>query len=53
MGCRAIEVTLDSSDWRRVLSTLVAKVPKHVIIGVGTVMDDTVHLLPEISALGL
>ncbi len=44
---------MDSSDWRRVLSTLVAKVPKHVIIGVGTVMDDSVHLLAEIASLGL
>jgi 2-keto-3-deoxy-6-phosphogluconate aldolase len=40
------------ADWRRVISTLVAAAPKDVLIGVGTVMDDTVSLLPEIKSLG-
>eukprot|EP00048_Salpingoeca_helianthica_P015701 m.228137 g.228137 ORF g.228137 m.228137 type:complete len:640 (-) comp17410_c0_seq1:45-1964(-) len=52
IGCRAIEVTLDSTDWRRVLREIAAGAPAHVAVGVGTVMDDTVCLLPEIAALG-
>jgi 2-keto-3-deoxy-6-phosphogluconate aldolase len=43
---------VDSADWRRVLKTLVEKLPSHVCIGVGTVMDDTVCCLEEIAALG-
>eukprot|EP00051_Salpingoeca_urceolata_P033043 m.18593 g.18593 ORF g.18593 m.18593 type:complete len:709 (+) comp5752_c0_seq2:2506-4632(+) len=52
LGCRAIEVTLDTTDWKRVLGELVQKLPADVCVGVGTVMDDTVFELPEIAALG-
>lgn len=39
-------------DWRRVLKALVAELPPSVCIGVGTVMDKDVALLPEIAAMG-
>eukprot|EP00039_Didymoeca_costata_P031320 m.34176 g.34176 ORF g.34176 m.34176 type:complete len:611 (+) comp8684_c0_seq1:108-1940(+) len=52
LGLRAIEVTLDTTDWRRVLKTLTEKLPADVCIGVGTVMDDTVCCLEEIRQLG-
>eukprot|EP00036_Acanthoecidae_sp_10tr_P011946 CAMPEP_0182927644 /NCGR_PEP_ID=MMETSP0105_2-20130417/13893_1 /TAXON_ID=81532 ORGANISM="Acanthoeca-like sp., Strain 10tr" /NCGR_SAMPLE_ID=MMETSP0105_2 /ASSEMBLY_ACC=CAM_ASM_000205 /LENGTH=619 /DNA_ID=CAMNT_0025065601 /DNA_START=14 /DNA_END=1873 /DNA_ORIENTATION=+ len=52
LGAKAIEVTVDSTDWRRVLKTLVEKLPASVCIGVGTVMDDTVCNLEEIAGLG-
>jgi 2-keto-3-deoxy-6-phosphogluconate aldolase len=52
MGCRAMEVTLDSGDWKAVLSGLRAALPPHVLLGVGTVMDDTVSQLAVVKALG-
>ncbi|EDQ85916.1 uncharacterized protein MONBRDRAFT_28906 [Monosiga brevicollis MX1] len=52
LGCRALEVTLDTTEWRRVLQTLVEKLPANVCVGVGTVMDADVPLLPEIARLG-
>merc|ERR1719272_2645494 len=52
MGAKAIEVTLDTTDWRRVLKELVARSPPSTCIGVGTVMDDTVECLKEVKALG-
>eukprot|EP00041_Stephanoeca_diplocostata_P026028 m.693765 g.693765 ORF g.693765 m.693765 type:complete len:614 (+) comp22875_c0_seq8:154-1995(+) len=52
LGCKAIEVTLDTADWRRVLKTLAEQSPPDVVVGVGTVMDDTVACLEEIKALG-
>jgi len=52
LGCKAIEVTLDTTDWRRVLKTLAEQLPPHVCVGVGTVMDDTVCCLEEIKQLG-
>ncbi|EGD74162.1 hypothetical protein PTSG_12407 [Salpingoeca rosetta] len=52
MGCRAIEVTLDTVNWRRVLAELAAKVPSHVCVGVGTVMDVDVPIIKDIAALG-
>lgn len=51
-SCFVLQVTVDSTDWRRVLKTLVEQLPPHVCIGVGTVMDDTVSCLEEIAALG-
>lgn len=52
LGCRAIEVTLDTTDWRRVIKTLADKLPAGVCVGVGTVMDETVSCLEEIKQLG-
>ena len=52
LGCKAIEVTLDTTDWRRVLHSLATECPAGVCVGVGTVMDDTVECLEEIAALG-
>ncbi|CAJ1380582.1 unnamed protein product [Effrenium voratum] len=52
LGCCAMEVTLDSSDWRHVLSSLRRSLPADVVLGVGTVMDDSVPLLGEAKALG-
>lgn len=52
MGCRAMEVTLDSSDWAAVLSGLRKALPAEVMLGVGTVMDDTVCQLGRIKSLG-
>lgn len=52
LGCRAIEVTLDSDNWRQVLRELASCAPPHVAVGVGTVMDDSVSLLGEVAALG-
>ena len=52
LGCKAIEVTLDTTDWRRVLKTLAAECPAGTCVGVGTVMDDSVAFLEEVAALG-
>eukprot|EP00045_Choanoeca_perplexa_P017894 m.270959 g.270959 ORF g.270959 m.270959 type:complete len:632 (+) comp17669_c0_seq19:2242-4137(+) len=52
LGCRAIEVTLDTVDWRRVLKTIIASVPKTVCVGVGTAMDVDVPILKEIANMG-
>eukprot|EP00933_Yihiella_yeosuensis_P037690 TRINITY_DN31680_c0_g1_i1.p1 TRINITY_DN31680_c0_g1~~TRINITY_DN31680_c0_g1_i1.p1 ORF type:complete len:612 (-),score=93.05 TRINITY_DN31680_c0_g1_i1:78-1709(-) len=52
LGCAAMEVTLDSSDWQAVLSGLRQRLPSHVLLGVGTVMDDTVSQVPLAKALG-
>lgn len=51
-GCRAIEVTLDTVNWRHVLAEIVRLVPDDVCVGVGTVMDCDVPIIPEIAALG-
>merc|ERR1711871_1496111 len=42
MGCRALEVTMDSTDWEYTIRQLRARLPSDCILGVGTVMDDTV-----------
>jgi len=52
MGCCAMEVTLDSTDWQQVLSSLRQKLPQHVALGIGTVMDDTVGQLGLARSLG-
>ncbi|KAL1496135.1 hypothetical protein AB1Y20_014756 [Prymnesium parvum] len=52
MGCRAMEVTLDSNDWKAVLSGLRKALPADVMLGVGTVMDDTVSQIGLIKSLG-
>ena len=52
MGCRAMEVTLDSTDWKVVLTGLRKALPPHVLLGVGTVMDDTVSQIGLIKSLG-
>eukprot|EP00055_Hartaetosiga_balthica_P006968 m.23224 g.23224 ORF g.23224 m.23224 type:complete len:621 (+) comp5530_c0_seq5:27-1889(+) len=52
MGCRAIEVTLDTVEWRRVLQEIVRAVPDNVVVGVGTVMDEDVKNIKDIAALG-
>jgi 2-keto-3-deoxy-6-phosphogluconate aldolase len=52
MGCRALEITMDSTDWAAVLSQLHERLPSDVVLGVGTVMDDTVCDLERAAALG-
>ena len=52
LGCAAMEVTLDSPEWEAILTGLRAALPPTVLLGVGTVMDDTVSLLPRLKALG-
>ena len=52
LGCAAMEVTLDSPEWEDILTGLRAALPPTVLLGVGTVMDDTVSLLPRLKALG-
>ncbi|KAK3247371.1 hypothetical protein CYMTET_43125 [Cymbomonas tetramitiformis] len=52
LGCRCIEVTLDSQNWAAVLAELRSKLPPHVILGVGTVMDDTVCEVSKAAELG-
>jgi len=39
LGCRALEVTLDTPEIARVLPALVKGVEKHTLVGVGTVFD--------------
>ena len=46
-----MEVTLDSPEWEAIPTGLRAALPT-VLLGVGTVMDDTVSLLPRLKALG-
>ena len=50
LGCSALEVTLDSVDFERVLSTLVARVGDFCCVGVGTVQDAAD--VPRVAALG-
>lgn len=52
MGCRAMEVTLDSSDWQSVLAGLRSELPPQVALGIGTVMDDSVKQLRVARSLG-
>ena len=52
MGCLAIEVTLDSPLWREVLAGLKRELPPHVLLGVGTVMDETVSQVATAASLG-
>ena len=54
LGCRAIEVTLDSPRWEEVLGGLHSRLAaQNVSLGVGTVMDETVHsALSRALALG-
>jgi 2-keto-3-deoxy-6-phosphogluconate aldolase len=51
MGCLAIEVTLDSPLWREVLAGLKGGLPPHVLLGVGTVMDETVSQVATAASL--
>ncbi|KAH8054845.1 10-hydroxy-9-(phosphonooxy)octadecanoate phosphatase [Aureococcus anophagefferens] len=50
LGCSALEVTLDSVEFERVLSTLVARVGDFCCVGVGTVQDAAD--VPRVAALG-
>ena len=52
MGCDAIEVTLDSTDWPAIVRGLRAELPSHVMLGVGTVMDETVSEVALAASLG-
>jgi 2-keto-3-deoxy-6-phosphogluconate aldolase len=54
MGARALEVTLDTVEWQRVLSTLRSRIPisADVVLGVGTVMDDSVCDIATAKQLG-
>jgi len=51
-GCRAIELTMDSTDWPLVLGELRRALPPEVVLGIGTVMDDTVCQLGRAASLG-
>merc|ERR1719350_507709 len=53
MGCRAMEVTMDSTDWAAVVGQLRQKLPPEIVLGIGTVMDDTVSELGRAAALGV
>ena len=52
MGCDAIEVTLDSPGWKDILIGLRASLPPRVLLGVGTVMDETVSHVGTAASLG-
>ena len=52
MGCEAIEVTLDSADWDRIVHGLRLALPPHVQLGIGTVMDESVSQIGRAAALG-
>eukprot|EP01114_Cavostelium_apophysatum_P004421 TRINITY_DN1464_c1_g1_i4.p1 TRINITY_DN1464_c1_g1~~TRINITY_DN1464_c1_g1_i4.p1 ORF type:complete len:542 (+),score=130.41 TRINITY_DN1464_c1_g1_i4:279-1904(+) len=52
LGCKMLEVTLDSTDVHNILKELVAKVPaEKCMIGVGTVTD--VGQLDELAKIGI
>eukprot|EP00912_Choanoflagellata_sp_UC4_P002405 UC4_evm3s1514 len=51
LGVRAIEVTLDSKNWKWILKNLAEKLPG-VCVGVGTVMDDDICEISQIAELG-
>lgn len=50
MGCRALEVTMDTTDVLRVLKTLVDTVGPHTLVGVGTVMHK--EQVAKVAAMG-
>ena len=52
MGCTAIEVTLDSPGWKEILAGLKAECPPNVLLGVGTVMDESVAQVGLAASLG-
>ena len=52
LGCKAMEITIDSPDWKTILSTLRQRLPADVVLGIGTVMDDTVSEIPLAKSLG-
>ena len=50
MGCKAIEVTVDSIGFEDILEALVKEVGDKCLVGVGTIMDAS--QIPRIAALG-
>ena len=50
MGCKAIEVTVDSVGFEEILEALVQEIGSRCLVGVGTVMDKS--QIPRIAALG-
>jgi len=52
LGCRAMEVTLDSCDWQKILGDLRRSLPDKVLLGIGTVMDDSVCHIERAALLG-
>lgn len=52
LGCKAMEVTLDSTDWLEVLGKLRRQLPADVLLGVGTVMDESVSQIVCAKAAG-
>ena len=52
LGYKAMEITIDSPDWKTILSTLRQRLPADVVLGIGTVMDDTVSEIPLAKSLG-
>ncbi|OLP91570.1 2-dehydro-3-deoxy-6-phosphogalactonate aldolase [Symbiodinium microadriaticum] len=49
---QAMEVTLDSTDWLEVLGKLRRRLPADVLLGVGTVMDESVSQIVSAKAAG-
>lgn len=52
LGCKAMEVTLDSTDWLEVLGKLRRRLPADVLLGVGTVIDESVSQITSAKAAG-
>ena len=52
LGCAAIEVTLDSPHWAEILQGLREALPPTVLLGVGTVMDESVSQIGRAASLG-
>ena len=52
MGVKAMEVTIDSPDWKEILSGLRERLDSDVLLGIGTVMDDTVSEVAVAQSLG-
>ena len=52
MGVKAMEVTIDSPDWKEILSGLRQRLGRDVLLGIGTVMDDTVSEVAVAQSLG-
>lgn len=50
MGCRAIEVTMDTQNIEKCLQELVAGVPENCLVGVGTVME--LAQVAKVASLG-
>lgn len=55
LGCKALEVTLDTPEWERVVSSLVEKTKGTCLVGVGTVesvQDENSGLMQKVADIG-